>query len=344
MRRSPQQSQSRFYVPTLVLLGVILLFLFLSTTQGRTTGLRRSGGGDSHKSSQNKLTMSASGSMLRGAVERVAPVPRLLYGTAWKKDRSAALVEQALRAGFRGIDTACQPKHYNELGVGEGIRNAVAKGVLTRADLFLQTKFTSLSGQDKNNVPYDTSASLPDMVKQSLAASMRNLGTDYLDSLVMHSPMRRPEDTLVVWRTFEEFVKDGRVRYLGLSNCYDLGTLAAIWEAAEIKPRFLQNRFYRESGYDKELRAYCKEKGITYQSFWTLTANPDMLKSAPVRALAKKYGKTVEQIWFAFVMHQPGSPMVLTGTTSDAHMREDLETPSISLSDDEVQSVAVLLE
>lgn len=48
-------------------------------------------------------------------------VPAVFYGTAWKKDKTADLVELALRTGFRGIDTACQPKHYNEPGVGEGI-------------------------------------------------------------------------------------------------------------------------------------------------------------------------------------------------------------------------------
>ena len=223
------------------------------------------------------------------------------------------------------------------------MRNAIAKGVLTRSELFLQTKFTSPSGQDKNSIPYDVSAPLEEQVKQSLAASMRNLGTDYIDSLVLHSPMRRFEDTLTVWRQFESFVRSGSVRYIGLSNCYELEVLAKLWDAAEIKPRFLQNRFHAETGFDKDIRKFCAEKGITYQSFWTLTANPDKLKSAPVRALAKKYGKTPEQIWFAFVLSLPGSPIFLSGTTSEEHMREDLAVPSIALSADEIESVAALL-
>jgi diketogulonate reductase-like aldo/keto reductase len=285
----------------------------------------------------------ASSSSLRGAVERVAPIPRLLYGTAWKKARTAGLVEQALRAGFRGVDTACQPKHYQESGVGEGVRNAIAKGILTRGELFLQTKFTSPSGQDKNNIPYDASAPLEEQVKQSLAASMRNLGTDYIDSLVLHSPMRRFEDTLTVWRQFESFVRAGSVRYIGLSNCYELEVLEKLWDVATVKPRFLQNRFHSETGYDTEIRRFCAEKGITYQSFWTLTANPDKVKSPPVRALAKKYEKTPEQIWFAFVLSLPGSPMFLSGTTNEDHMKEDLEVPTLSLSADETKSIAALL-
>jgi len=65
-------------------------------------------------------------------------IPRILYGTAWKKERTAALVERALLAGFRGIDTACQPKHYDEPGVGKGVAAAVHSG-LRREQLYLQT-------------------------------------------------------------------------------------------------------------------------------------------------------------------------------------------------------------
>src|SRR5258708_29879561 len=74
-------------------------------------------------------------------------VPRIIYGTAWKKADTQRLVNLAIQNGFRGIDTACQPKHYDEAGVGAGIAASLKQG-LTRADLYLQTKFTSLSGQE----------------------------------------------------------------------------------------------------------------------------------------------------------------------------------------------------
>ena len=86
--------------------------------------------------------------------------PYLLYGTAWKKDATAGLVHEAIRSGFRFIDTACQPKHYNEPGVGEGIVAAMKELGLSRSDLFIQTKFTSIDGQDPNNIPYDKHAPL----------------------------------------------------------------------------------------------------------------------------------------------------------------------------------------
>src|SRR5688572_14497701 len=96
-----------------------------------------------------------------------ARVPRLVYGTAWKEDRTAGLVKAALAAGFRGIDTANQRKHYFEAGAGEGL---AASGV-ARADVFLQTKFTYARGQD-HRLPYDPSASYTLQVEQSFARSL----------------------------------------------------------------------------------------------------------------------------------------------------------------------------
>lgn len=101
-------------------------------------------------------------------------LPDFLYGTAWKEDRTAALTELALRAGFRGVDTANQRRHYFEAAVGEGLQAAYRAGVVTRADLFLQTKFTYQAGQD-HRLPYDPSASLSTQVAQSLASSLEHL-------------------------------------------------------------------------------------------------------------------------------------------------------------------------
>lgn len=206
-------------------------------------------------------------------------VPTIIYGTAWKKSRTADLVELAVRSGFRAIDTACQPKHYFEKGVGDALAKLYESSFVKREDMFLQTKFTSVDGQDPSSIPYDPKSSLEDQVRQSFAVSLRNLRTDYIDSLVMHSPMRHMADTLLVWRVFESLVDRGQVKSIGLSNTYDLNELRQIYDAARIKPKYLQNRFYRKTGFDRAVREFCKEKGMVYQSFWTLTANPDILDS-----------------------------------------------------------------
>jgi diketogulonate reductase-like aldo/keto reductase len=249
--------------------------------------------------------------------------PFLVYGTAWKKELTAKYVSEAVHAGFRFIDTACQPKHYNEAGVGEGWTAAAADLGLKRSDLFIQTKFTSIGGQDPKNVPYDRTAPPEEQVQQSLAVSLKNLKTDYLDSLVMHSPMDTLEETMVVWRVMESFVDSGKVLRLGISNCYEYETFTGLYDMARIKPSVLQNRFYAESNFDTQLRAFCKAKGIWYQSFWTLSANRQALALPEVHDLAETKGLTAQTLMFAFLLSL-GYVTPLSGTTSPEHMAQDV--------------------
>ena len=267
-------------------------------------------------------------------------MPRILYGTAWKKELTEGFVQAAVRHGFRGVDTACQPKHYHEAGVGAAVAACIASG-MTREEFFLQTKFTSVSGQDPKRIPYDPRASLTDQVAQSCEVSLENLRTHYVDSLVLHSPFPRDEQTFEAWRALEERVDRGSVRQLGISNCYSLDILRALHGASRIKPAVVQNRFYAETGYDRELRAFCREQGIVYQSFWTLTANPKLLAADVVQSLASAYGRTPEQILFRYLTQVDVVP--LTGTTSESHMRQDLEIFEFELSAKELQAITALL-
>jgi len=270
-------------------------------------------------------------------------MPRLIYGTAWKKDKTAACVQRALTFGFRGIDTACQPKHYFEPGVGEGIAAylSACQETITRADLYIQTKFTSLSGQDPKQVPYDSKAPLAEQVAQSFQISLRNLRTEYLDCLVLHSPMERDEQTKTVWRAMEALVDQGGVRQIGISNCYEPAYFEQLHRWARIKPAVLQNRFYDTTGYDKELRAFCRQQQIVYQSFWTLSANPHVLACGTVKALASKYQRTAAQILFRYLTQEAIVP--LTGTQSEVHLREDLSIFEFELADAERVAMTALL-
>jgi diketogulonate reductase-like aldo/keto reductase len=268
-------------------------------------------------------------------------MPRIVYGTAWKKERTADLVARAIRAGFRGIDTACQPKHYNEAGVGEGVTRAIASGV-EREQLYLQTKFTPLDGQDPERVPYDPSAPLAEQVRQSCRASLSNLRTTYLDCLVIHSPLETWRETETAWRTIESLVDAGDVREIGVSNCYDARLFARVFKNARRKPFVLQNRFYAATGYDRELRAFCRSNGVAYQSFWTLTANPQLLAKAALRTLATRHRVTAEQILFRALTQIGVVP--LTGTTNDSHMRADLAIFDFELTPKELATVQTLFD
>src|SRR6185503_8860956 len=203
-------------------------------------------------------------------------MPCILYGTAWKKDKTADLVTTAVNCGFRGIDTACQPKHYNEAGVGEAIQRLTNDGI-TRKDLYIQTKFTPLNGQDPLNIPYNRKAPLNEQVTQSFEVSKRNLGVSYVDGLILHSPLENIDQLMIVWQTMEEIYNQGGTKQIGISNCYDLKILKKLYELSFIKPAVLQNRFYQDTDYDNNIRKWCQEHSIIYQSFWTLTANPHIL-------------------------------------------------------------------
>jgi diketogulonate reductase-like aldo/keto reductase len=268
-------------------------------------------------------------------------MPEIIYGTAWKKDRTAALVVDAVQAGFKAIDTACQPKHYAEEQVGKALQELQEMGI-TREDLYVQTKFTPLAGQDPNQIPYDKNAPLAEQVAQSFEVSKKNLHTHYLDALLLHSPLFPFSELLTVWQAMEKIYKDQEVKALGISNCYDFQVLQRLYKEAEIKPTIVQNRFYDETSYDSALRSWALDHDISYQSFWTLTANPHILASETLQSLAQKHQKSPAQILFCYLRHVGVTP--LTGTTSTEHMREDLQSLDFSLSDDEVQAVTTLLK
>jgi diketogulonate reductase-like aldo/keto reductase len=267
-------------------------------------------------------------------------MPQILYGTAWKKADTERLVAAAIRAGFRGFDTACQPKHYEESGVGAGIAAALGHG-LTRDDLYLQTKFTPLSGQDPQRIPYDPKAPISQQVAQSCEISLGNLGTDHLDCLVLHSPLPTSRQTLEAWHAMETLVDAGKAGQLGISNCYQLRQLESLYTEARIKPAVLQNRFHADTHYDHDLRVYCRKQNIIYQSFWTLTANPHVLSHRTIAALADKYQRTTAQILFRYLTQIGVAP--LTGTRSASHMRDDLAIFEFQLTDPELTRVDAVL-
>jgi diketogulonate reductase-like aldo/keto reductase len=266
--------------------------------------------------------------------------PRIIYGTAWKNMRTQELVRTAIQRGVRGIDTACQPKHYYEAGVGAAVA-ACLNDNLRRGDLYLQTKFTPLSGHDPKRIPYDPSAPPAQQVAQSFKTSMRNLQTDYVDCLILHSALPDPSQMSQVWGAMEQLFHAGGARQLGISNCYSPASREMLYQVAKVKPAVVQNRFYAETGYDREIREFCRRREILYQSFWTLTANPQLLAHGNVAILAAKYARTPAQILFRYLTQNDIVP--LTGTTSATHMREDLEIFDFQLTPGELQAVTNLL-
>src|SRR6476646_8457983 len=262
------------------------------------------------------------------AAEQGLFIPGFLYGTAWKEERTAGLLEMAIRAGFRGIDTANQRRHYFEAGVGEGLAAAYRAGIVTRDDLFLQTKFTYQRGQD-HRLPYDPQASLSVQVVQSLASSLEHLGTDHVDSLLLHGPSDHDwsDDDAEVWETMRKERDAGRTQLIGVSNV-SLQHLVQLESIHTELPSFVQNRCFARLGWDREVRSFCSERKIVYQGFSLLTANKEVLQHASFVDLARELGATPAQGVFAFARAVGMLP--LTGTSSAEHMRQDLGSLQIT--------------
>jgi diketogulonate reductase-like aldo/keto reductase len=264
--------------------------------------------------------------------------PDFLYGTAWKEDRTPGLVELALRAGFRGIDTANQRRHYHEAGVGEGLAAAYRAGVVTRAELFLQTKYTYPSGQD-HRLPYDPDADLATQVAQSMASSLEHLGTDHVDSYVLHGPASGygwSDYDAEVWGAMGRERDAGRTRLLGVSNV-SIRHLRQMEAAGAEMPAFVQNRCFAVRGWDRDVRTFCAARRIVYQGFSLLTANVDVLRHPLLGEIGARQRATAAQVVFRFALAVGMLP--LTGTSNPEHMAQDLAAHTVRLSVDEVQAI-----
>ena len=269
------------------------------------------------------------------------PVPTFIYGTAWKEDRTPALTELAIRSGFRAIDTANQRRHYFEAGVGEGLAAAYRSGLVRREDLFLQTKFTYQAGQD-HRLPYNPAATLSNQVAQSIASSLENLETDYVDSYVLHGPSSSygwTDADSEVWEAMRKARAAGSAHMLGVSNV-SLIHLQQMEASHQEGPAFVQNRCYARLGWDQGVRRYCKERNITYQGFSLLTANVEVLRQPLITGIAARENATPLQVVFAFARAIGILP--LTGTSSVEHMKQDLASASLTIAPDEVQAIEFL--
>ena len=275
-----------------------------------------------------------------------SPVPDFLYGTAWKEDHTPALTELALRMGFRGIDTANQRRHYFEEGVGQGLAAAYRAGVVTRDDLFLQTKFTYRPGQD-HRLPYDPAASLSVQVAQSMASSLDHLATGYVDSYLLHGPSSNHDWTdadTEVWEAMHKERDAGRARFLGVSNV-SLHHLQQMADACAELPAFVQNRCYARLGWDRDVRLFCRERKIIYQGFSFLTANQEVLRHPLIARLtnasvAANANATPAQVVFSFARAVGVLP--LTGTSDREHMKQDLASRELTLPPNAIHAIESL--
>ena len=194
----------------------------------------------------------------------------------------------------------------------------------------IQTKYTTVRGQDLGNLPYDLDAPISEQIHASLKSSFLNLRVSadpfssestILDCLVLHSPLPSIEATIEAWRTLETYVPH-RIRNLGISNI-QTSWLRTLYEAASIKPAVVQNRFVRQSQFDRDIRSFCIENSIVYQSFWTFTGNKELANGPEVELVANQLGIKAPEALYCLILTLD-NVIVLNGTTKQEHMLGDL--------------------
>ena len=268
------------------------------------------------------------------------PLPSWMYGTAWKKGATTELVRLAVQSGFTAIDTANQLIHYQEALVGEALV-ALEKNGVNRKDLFLQTKFTPVNGQD-HRTPYDASADLTTQVNQSFESSLEHLHTAYIDSYVLHGPYSRyglGDDDLEVWGAMEALYESDRTKMIGISNV-TAEQLHQLCQQARVKPMVVQNRCYAVLGWDKDVREVCKAEGVIYQGFSLLTANREVLLAPEITEISKRLTANPIQVIFRFAMQIGMLP--LTGTSNAEHMKLDLGSEAFELTPEDIQHIEMI--
>src|SRR6185503_18389704 len=158
---------------------------------------------------------------------------------------------------------------------------------------------------------------------QSMASSLEHLGTDHVDSYVLHGPSSgaawTPDD-VEVWAAMVRERDAGRTRVLGVSNV-SLRHLAQLEATGAAMPAFVQNRCFARAGWDRNVRAFCRERNIVYQGFSLLTANPEVFHHPFVRDIAARTRTTHAQVIFRFALAVGMLP--LTGTSDPEHMTQD---------------------
>ena len=249
-------------------------------------------------------------------------IPKLGLGTWFISDIDVVqAVKDAAEIGYRHIDTA--QAYQNERGVGEGIRACEVK----REDMFVTTKLAAEAKSYKEAVA-------------SIDGSLKTLGLDYIDLMIIHSP--KPwkefhkdepffEGNREVWRALEEAYKAGKLRAIGLSN-FEKPDIDNILEACAAKP--MVNQVLAHIGNTpKELIQYAQDKGILVEAY-SPVAHGELMKNQEVLKIAEKYGVTVPQLGIRYVLQLDLLP--LPKTANPAHMKNNADVDFV-ISDEDME-------
>ncbi|KAI0929998.1 hypothetical protein AcV5_006814 [Taiwanofungus camphoratus] len=201
-------------------------------------------------------------------------------------------------------------------------------------------EYTSLGGQDRNQpLPYNPRDDIATQIETSVQHSLENLDTSYLDSLLLHSPLETLSNTVTAWKTLIRLQDTGKAKLIGMSNTYDVELLKKLEAETGRRVQVVQNRWFEGNRWDKEVCGYCRENGIQYQSFWTLSGSPNLLAHPSLREIARTKGCTPAQALFRLAQLHGITP--LSGTTNEKHMKQDVEAEEININEEAKDQIRI---
>lgn len=247
-------------------------------------------------------------------------IPQLGYGV-WKvpNEGAATAVGQALKAGYRLIDTA---KIYgNEVGVGQ----ALAASDVPREDLFITTKvWNSDQGYDNTLNAFDE--------------SLEKLGLDYVDLYLIHWPTPKFDTYVETYKALEKIYYDGRAKAIGVCN-FEIEHLQRILEECEVKPAVNQVECHPYL-QQKELKQFCQEHDILLEAYSPLMNGTKVIEDPVIKEIAELHGKTPAQVILRW--HLQTDVIVIPKTVTPSRMQENLNVFDFELSPSDMDQIAAL--
>jgi 2,5-diketo-D-gluconate reductase A len=274
-------------------------------------------------------------------------IPYLGFGTYLISNEDApAAVSEAIRAGYRHIDTA--EGYRNEVGVGAAIQQALGSGSLKRSDLFVTTKLWP------GNAAWGQEPKTTETTLTSLAQSLGRLGLDFVDLYLIHAPYE-PEQRLAQWRGLVELKRQGKARAIGVSN-FSRKHIEELQAAGLPLPDANQIELHPWS-QKPQLVKYLEDHAITpiaYSSLiplstWRTAEGQKSAKTeqmqrdgeqpdSPFKIMANKYGVSEAQVLLRWAI-QKGYP-VLPKSTNPDRIRQNADVFSFDIDQQDMAAIA----
>lgn len=248
-------------------------------------------------------------------------IPQLGFGVYQvKPEETVEAVSEALRVGYRHIDTA--EMYGNEKEVGEAVK---ASG-LDRGEVFITSKLSNAFHE-------------PDDARRAFETTLSDLGTDYVDLFLIHWPLPTlyDGDYVSTWRTLEEFKKDGRAKSVGVSN-FQVDHLERLARETETVPAVNQIEVHPYFT-NETVRAYGKEHGIVTEA-WSPIAQGGVLEDPTITNIAEKVGKTPAQVVLRW--HVQREDVIFPKSVTPSRMQENFDIFDFDLDSSDVEEISAL--